>query len=114
MKYKISNIATRETLEEYVGLPLKYPKIYESNPIITGFEETIVPVITSNNSEEIEFGIWGLLPDNYDEDWEVFQTIIDTLTIESDNLTTNALLKESLDLKRCAVVVTGFFYYLSS
>ncbi|WP_010178270.1 SOS response-associated peptidase family protein [Aquimarina agarilytica] len=109
MKYKISNTAARETLEAHVGMPLKYPNIYVSNPVVTGFEETIVPLIISDNDKEIEYGIWGLLPDNYHEDWQVFQTIIDTLTIEKKDFISNTFLKDSVNLKRCAVIVTGFF-----
>ena len=109
MRYKISNTAQKEHLEHFTGLPLKYPNLYTPSSIITGFEETILPIITSNNAAYIEYGIWGLLPDNYNDDWVEFQNIIDTLTITLKDFRSNALYKESVSLKRCVIVVTGFF-----
>jgi len=109
MKYKISNTATKEVLEKHVGLPLKYPKIYTPDPIITGLEESFMPIITSKNSKEIEFGIWGLLPENYDEDWKIFQNTKDTLTTRPDLKNLTSLSNDLSNLKRCAIIVTGFF-----
>jgi len=109
MKYKLSNTASIKELEEFTGLPLKHPNVYAKSPIITGFQEAITPVITENNPKEIEFGIWGLLPDNFNEDWEVFQNAIDTLTINPSNIDEDILFNESLNLKKCVVAVTGFF-----
>ena len=113
MKYKISNTAEKRDLEKFTGLPFKYPKLYELNPLITGFEETIVPIITSEYATHLEYGIWGLLPDNYNENWEEFQSVVNTLTITLKDIKSNALYRESINLKRCVVLVTGFFtFYL--
>lgn len=109
MRYKFSNIAERETLENFAGIPLKYPKLYQPSPVITGTEETIVPIITQENQENIDFGIWGLLPKNYDEDWETFQNVIDTLTVFYHDTTGNALYGSPNMMKRCVILATGFF-----
>ncbi|WP_394747709.1 SOS response-associated peptidase family protein [Spongiimicrobium salis] len=113
MKCKISNTAPKEVLENFTGIPLKYPKLYGTNPLISGFEETIVPLIVQEDTSKIVYGIWGLLPENYEGNWESFQNIMDTLTIDITKVQDNALYAESYNLKRCTVVVTGFFttYY---
>ncbi|WP_010521806.1 SOS response-associated peptidase family protein [Aquimarina agarivorans] len=109
MKYKFSNTANKESLEDFVGLPLKYPKIYTTKPLISSFEENIMPVITSNSAEAIDYGIWGLLPENYLGDWGVFQSILDTLTVTPEFKKNNVFFKQSTSVKRCVILVTGFF-----
>jgi len=109
MRYKFSNIAQKNTLENFAGVPLKFPKIYQPSPVITGDEETIVPIITQENPTCIDFGIWGLLPKDYDEDWQTFQNVIDTLTVVHEETEGNALYEDANNLNRCVVLATGFF-----
>lgn len=109
MRYKFSNIAEKRALEDFAGVPLKFPKIYQPSPVITGFEETIVPIITQDDLSCINFGIWGLLPKNYDEDWQTFQNVIDTLTVSYEDTKGNALYEDANNLNRCVVLATGFF-----
>ena len=109
MRYRISNIANKEELEHFTGLSFKYPKLYSKVPLVTGFEESLLPIITSTGSEHLEYGIWGLLPDNYNDDWEEFQKIINTLTITQEDLKKNSFYHNSLKLKRCVIAATGFF-----
>ena len=109
MRYKFSNIADKNTLERFARVPLKFPKLYQPATVITGFEETIVPIITQENKHFIEFGIWGLLPKDYDEDWETFQNVIDTLTVFYHDTIGNALYGNPDTMKRCVILATGFF-----
>ncbi|WP_083194581.1 SOS response-associated peptidase family protein [Wenyingzhuangia fucanilytica] len=109
MKFKISNMATPEALIEFTGIPLKHPELYKKSYMITGKEETIVPIITQENKQEISFAIWGLLPENYDEDWLEFQNLVDTLTIKSDELKNNEFINKIKNINRCLILVTGFF-----
>lgn len=111
MYYKLSNIANVEEMERVFGLPFKYPHIQAKNPLINGLDEEILPIITDKNTNQIQFGIWGILPQNYNEDWKVFQKTQNTLNFNIKELEySNAFSIE----KRCVVIVTGFFLtYLS-
>lgn len=109
MKYKISNTADPKELVAFAKVPLKFPELYQQQFVITGEKETIVPIITKENTQEISFGIWGILPNNYNEDWEDFQNVIDTLTIKHNDLEDEYFLKNILKIQRCLILVTGFF-----
>lgn len=108
MKYKISNIASIHVIENHTNSTFKHPKLYQQKRMITGKEETIVPIITSEYPNEIDFAIWGLLPDKFDQDWNVFQEHIDTLTVKIDNIRNDFMQKE-LNIRPCLVIVTGFY-----
>ncbi|MFS4482255.1 SOS response-associated peptidase family protein [Hyunsoonleella sp. 2307UL5-6] len=111
MYYKLSNIATIEDMELVFDMPLKYPHIYQKNPLINGLKEELLPVITADNTQEIQFGIWGILPQGYKEDWSVYQKTQNTLNFNINELEYSD--KFSLE-KRCVIIVTGFFLtYLS-
>lgn len=102
-------MASKNALVEFAGIPLKHPELYKKSYIITGKEETIVPVITQENQHEISFAIWGLLPENYDEDWLEFQDLVDTLTVKIDELKNNEVIDQLENINRCLILVTGFF-----
>lgn len=102
-------MASINALTGFTGIPLKHPGLYKKSYIITGKEETIVPVITQENQKEISFAIWGLLPENYDDDWLDFQDLVDTLTIKSDELENNVFIEKIKNINRCVILVTGFF-----
>ncbi len=109
MKYKISNTADQKELVEFAKVPIKFPELYKPQFVITGKKETIVPIITEENTQEVSFGIWGILPNNYNEDWADFQSVIDTLTIKHNDIENEYFLKDILKIQRCLILVTGFF-----
>lgn len=111
MNRKMSNIAERQTVEKILGRTYRYPKIYECNTVINGSEESLVSVITSENPKVIDYGIWGMLPEDYQEDWMDFQNVFDTLTVDKDLLDAVPMYKKSLEQRRCLIIVTGFFSY---
>jgi putative SOS response-associated peptidase YedK len=111
MYYKLSNIANVEDMERVFGLPFKYPHIYIKKPLINGLEENIVPIITDVNCNKIQFSIWGILPQDYKEDWEVYQNTQNSLNFDLKELSYSNTFSLK---KRCIIIVTGFFLsYLS-
>ncbi len=115
MYYQLSNTAGRHSIEKELGLPFKYPNLHEPQPVVNGLEESILPVVTMGNSREINFAIWGILPENYKEDWAVFQNAYNTLTIEKDNcMKEGQWYSGAFRQRRCLVIASGFFtYYLN-
>jgi putative SOS response-associated peptidase YedK len=111
MNYKLSNIASKTTLELNFGLPLKYPNIYKSRLVIDGLKEQSVAIITMNEPNYITEGIWGILPQNFEGDWEKFQQLKTTLHTNKNEISTNVLYKEALEKRRCLILVTGFYIH---
>ncbi|MEB8328885.1 SOS response-associated peptidase family protein [Flavobacteriaceae bacterium KMM 6897] len=109
MYYKVSNTATRNVIENEFGVHLKYPRVHVPNPVINGLEEELLPIITEDNSNLVNFAVWGLLPNNYIGDWETYQQIENTLNIPVEKLCSNSLSFIGKASKRCLIVVTGYF-----
>ncbi len=111
MYRKISNIAERELMEKELGVPFKFPKLYSPNSVINGTDESTLSIITVENPDYISYAIWGLLPNNFVDEWMDFQNILNTLTVSKENLNSNGIFQEPYHKRRCLIIVTGFFTY---
>lgn len=111
MYNKISNIADRKTIETEFGIKFKYPKLYKKSFIINGANEATIPLITIEEPNIINFGIWGILPSNYKEEWLEFQNVLDTLSVARERIKSGELFEQPFKLRRCLFVVTGFFIH---
>ena len=107
MYYKLSNIVGVKEFETAFNANFKYPEIFKGKPLINGFDEEILPIITDNSPNQIQYGIWGILPKNYRENWETFQSVYNTLNLSVTDI--NNSKHFSLN-QRCIVLVSGFFY----
>jgi len=113
MYYKLSNNFAVNDIEESQGLKFKFPDAFESKPIIDGLNEEILPVVTNQRQDVVEFAIWGLLPQNFKEDWSVFQNTGNTLNMSVASVLESEIYSEVLLQRRCCILVSGFFasYY---
>lgn len=111
MSYKLSNIASKERIKEFTKLNFKYPHLHKPRRKINGLKEQTVNVITMENPNEIMQGIWGILPQDYAENWSKFQQIKHTLHVRKDDLKNNILFKEALFYRRCLLIVTGYYIH---
>ena len=109
MIYKLSNIAETAEMEEEFGIPFRYPNLYRPNPVINGFHETNLSVVTMENKNEITFAIWGLMPHDFKEDWHIFQHNSNTLNVQMEELKSIAWMQDSFKQRRCLIIVTGFY-----
>lgn len=109
MYYKLSNTSDRERLERSFGAFFKHPKLYRPEVVINGHNESNLPIITSNEPSSINLGIWGILPEFYKDDWAKFQSLTNTLTIDERHIQGDLWYKESLEKRRCLILVTGYF-----
>ncbi|GLU43645.1 SOS response-associated peptidase [Allomuricauda sp. NBRC 101325] len=112
MIYKLSNVAEREMIEEEFGLSFRYPNLYRPNPIINGFNETNLSIVTMANNAEITFAIWGLMPQDFEEEWAQFQDKANTLNVPIQDLEQIHWMKESFTERRCLIIVTGFYTHM--
>ncbi|NJB37705.1 SOS response-associated peptidase [Croceivirga sp. JEA036] len=111
MIYKLSNVAAKEEIEEEFGVPFEYPELYNPRMIINGFKEENLPIITLAEPEQLQFAIWGLMPNGFKEDWMFFQKQANTLNI-SKTEDKFPWAERSLENDRCLITVTGFYTYL--
>ncbi|WP_108245961.1 SOS response-associated peptidase family protein [Muricauda brasiliensis] len=112
MIYKLSNEASTSEIEKEFGIPFRYPNLYTPNPLINGFNETNISVVTMENKNEITFAIWGLMPQDFKEDWHIFQDNANTLNVQLDELENVSWMKDSFKERRCVIIVTGFYTHL--
>ena len=59
--------------------------------------------------ESTNLAIWGLLPQDYKEDWKSFQTFTNTLNISFSDLNKLTWVRDIANQQRCIVIVSGFF-----
>ena len=109
MYYKLSTNVNLNVIESEMGVRFRFPDLYDAVPIIDGLNEELLPIITSENPEHIDFGIWGILPQNFKENWADFQNIRNTLNLDIRTIDSNSDYKEALEKRRCVVVVSGLF-----
>lgn len=64
------------------------------------------------NKNEITFAIWGLMPQDFKEDWHIFQDNANTLNVQLDELENVSWMKDSFKERRCVIIVTGFYTHL--
>jgi len=109
MLNKYSNIATSKMLKEHLNMSFTYDYLYRPKRIIDGFYENSVALVTSATQDRIQFGIWGLLPQNYNDDWKLFQLQLNTLEISITQLKTSKWLFDIFLNRRCLILATGYF-----
>ena len=109
MYYKLSNTAGRDRIERLFKVSFKYPKLYEPQVLIHGADEANLNIITSKSKQEVSQAIWGMLPEGYQDDWEVFQDLTNTLNIDEKDLDSDLWYSSAMRKRRCLIIVTGFF-----
>lgn len=110
MFYKISNIANRESIEEKFHVNFEFPNLYKPQGVIDGLKESTISVITISDPKKATYAIWGLLPENFEDNWSVFQDVFNTLNVNIETLeNSNGLYSNLLQDRRCVIIATGFF-----
>lgn len=109
MYYKISNTAERERIERLFGVSLKNPNIYNPEVLINGFDESNILIVTEEEPKVASLAIWGMLPEGFEEDWDVFQSTTNTLNIDARLIDSELWCASSFEKRRCLIVLTGFF-----
>ena len=110
MFYKISNIANRKSIEEKFRVNFEFPNLYKPQGVIDGLKESTISVITISDPKKATYAIWGLLPENFEDNWSVFQDVFNTLNVNIETLENgNGLYSNLLQDRRCVIIATGFF-----
>ncbi|MDW5290411.1 SOS response-associated peptidase family protein [Formosa sp. PL04] len=108
MFYKLSNIANRASVENSLCAKFKFPHIYKPKKIIDGTTESVLPILTSENKNQIQFAIWGMLPEYFKGDWKPYQNVQNTLNIKTGTLKKHLEFYRNSQVKRCLIPITGY------
>ncbi|SFR31346.1 SOS response associated peptidase (SRAP) [Robiginitalea myxolifaciens] len=115
MYYKLSNIAEKNVVETTFGRKIEHPNLYAPKLVVNGLGEDNLFIITGNDDSCIHIAIWGLMPNQFKEDWISFQRIMNTLNIDRENFQESDWIHQSLVQRRCLIIVTGYFsHYLQN
>jgi len=109
MYFRLSNTAQKETLEKWTGAIFKYPDLYRPKVLINGLNEVSIPIISMKERDKLSLAIWGMLPENYREDWAVFQNLSNTLNFHKSAMYSDLWYAKAFKSRRCLIPVTGFF-----
>ncbi len=109
MYYKLSNTADTAAIEKQFHRSFRHPRLYQPEAVFNGLSEACLPIITMGQPNQISNGIWGLLPQGFREDWNIFQDFSNTLNLEVTAIKKSTWYSESFVQRRCVVLVTGFF-----
>ena len=110
MFYKLSNTSALKVIENEFNATFRFPNLYKPRAVISGAEESNLAIITSENPNVIDYSIWGLLPEHYDDDWDLYQSITNTLNTKVDDLDSDdELYSKAFEHRRCLIIVNGFF-----
>ncbi len=110
MFYKISNIASKESIENKFNVTFEFPNLYQPQGLIDGLKESTISVITLADPAKVTYAIWGLLPENFEDNWSVFQDVVNTLNVKFNTLQSGSGLYDNLlKNRRCIIIATGFF-----
>ncbi len=109
MYYKLSNTAKRERIEKQFEVSFKYPNLYRPEIVINGLHEATLPILTNQRPDIVSLAIWGMLPDNFEDDWLSFQEVTNTLNIDEKFLEDESWYSTAFKQHRCLIIVTGFF-----
>lgn len=109
MYFRLSNTAQKEQMEKWSGTLFKYPNLYRPQVLINGLNEVSIPIISMDGPNKLALAIWGMLPENYKEDWTVFQSQSNTLNLHEKTMHSDLWYAEAFRSRRCLIPVTGFF-----
>lgn len=110
MFYKLSNTSKLTTIEHDFNAKFRFPDLYEPKVIINGTKESNLAIMTTQSPKIIDYAIWGLLPEAYDDDWEHYQSFTNTLNTNVKDLnSSDDTYSVAFNHKRCLIIVNGFF-----
>jgi putative SOS response-associated peptidase YedK len=107
--YTIKINLTREQIEKRFRAVMQQPDLFVAGDKISAFSLPRVPVICSDNAEEIRLYIWGLIPFWVKDPVVANEIRRKTFNAKAETLADKPSYRNSLNSKRCLVIVNGFY-----
>lgn len=109
MCYTIKIDLTREELEKRFGAKFKESEAYNSGDRVSAFSLPRLPVICSDNPDEIKLFTWGLIPYWIKDFKNAAEIRTKTFNAKSETLADRPSFRNSLHRKRCLIPTNGFY-----
>ena len=90
-------------------MSFKHPNLYRPEVVTDGLNEANVSIITTEQPDLVSMGIWGILPEDYSDEWATFQNVTNTLHLDESSITSELWYSKPFKKRRCLFIVTGFF-----
>ena len=81
--------------------------------LASGFERPVLPVISNDKPDEIQFFQWGFIPKGLKINYNEFLSKYNTLNAKSETILESRLYCDAVRNQRCLVLCTGFFEWKS-
>jgi putative SOS response-associated peptidase YedK len=109
MCYTIKINLTREELEKQFGVKFEQTEDYATGDRVTAFSLPRLPVICSDNSQEIKILSWGLIPYWVKDIKTASEIRMKTFNAKAETLSEKPSFRNSLNRRRCLVLTQGFY-----
>lgn len=88
---------------------MQQPELFAAGDKINAFSLPRVPVICADNAEEIRLYVWGLIPFWVKDSLTANEIRRKTFNAKAETLTEKPSFRNSVQSKRCLVIVSGFY-----
>lgn len=109
MCYNVSTKKVSKETEKQFKAKIEPEIPLTTNYYVSGFTQTLVPIISAKNPEIITAFNWGLIPDFCKNELDAKDMQLKTLNAKSETAFTLPSFKNSIREKRCLVLVDGFY-----
>jgi len=109
MCYTIKIDLTREELEKRFGAKFTQPDDYKTGSKVNAFSLPLLPVICTENPNEIRLYYWGLIPYWIKDADNAAAIRMKTFNARAETLADKPSFRHSLNRKRCLVLTNGFY-----
>ncbi len=109
MNGRLSCVSNVGQLQESLGVTLKHPSLYEPKAIIDCNRESTHHILLSSERPQLLPAIWSLLPNNFDRDWDTFQSVVKSAYLHENDLYEKVWWADAMLERRCLIPVTGFY-----
>ena len=109
MCFNISITISNNSIEKQLGVVFNTDCIFEPQNHISAFSNPIVPVITSENREDIQLYNWGLIPAWVKDRKQANEIRKLTYNAKSETITEKPSFRSSIKNKKCLIIADGFY-----
>lgn len=109
MCYTIEINLTREEIEKRFGSKFKNEEEYTRGKKVSAFSLPALPVICSDNPDEVKIMTWGLIPSWIKDEENANSIRRKTFNARCETLDKKPSFRNSFKFKRCMVLVNGFY-----
>lgn len=109
MCYTIKIDLSREELEKRFGARFTDPDNYTPGSRISAFSLPLLPVVTSDQPQEISLFTWGLIPYWIKQAKDAENIRMKTFNARSESLSEKPSYRSLLNRKHCLVLANGFY-----